>query len=223
LPEDEEGAAPNQGYIAAMALRGGGVVRIPADVPLGDNEEVQVHWQGFGSTGQYLAEQADPDNPRQFSIPSAAVPANMGKRLDVFYTIDRPGQPQATSKVYDLRVVPLPKTSFTTVQCAHVDQGRLRLSLVPPEGALLTLRRWTFMAPGQQLTLTAESSTNETVLQSFPVTEQHLTAGHVTAYLRKGFLETLGTGVALTLKVWVSFDEGHSRIEFPSLALVLST
>lgn len=220
LPEDDEGAAPNQGYIAAMALRGGAVVQIP--IELGGNDKVQVHWQGFGSTGQYIAEQACPDDPRRFSIPSTAVPANMGKRLDVFYTITRPGELQATSKVYDLRVVPLSGSNFTTVQCAHVDGDQLRLSQVPQEGALLTLRIWTFMAPGQLVTITADSASDENVLQDFPVTAAHVTARQLTTYVSHSYLASLAVGARLTLKVWVSFDEGHSRIEFPDLRLFIA-
>lgn len=219
LPEPDS-SAPNQGYIDARFLRGGGVVRIPLDVGLGDNDQAQVHWQGYGTSGHYIAEHADPDDPHKFAIPSAAVPANMGKRLNVLYTITRPDQPLATSKPFDLRVVPL--ENFPTVQCAHVDLNQLQLGLVPSEGALLTLLSWTFMAAKQTLNIRAESSKNLDVLKGFVVTGQHVTDKKVTAYLSREYLASLTLGARLTIKVGVSFDEGHSYTAFPALQLIMA-
>lgn len=221
LPEPND-PLPGRGYIEAVLLHSGGKVRIPADVALEPNDQVQVHWQGFGSSGDYIASEPDASNPRQFSIPAAAVPANMGKRLDVVYRVTRPGQPQATSRPFDLRVVEVPRQRFHTLQCACVSAGKLILACVPTAGAQLTLERWIFMAPGQLVSIRAESRENETVLENEPVTEAHLQAGKFLATLSHDYLHRLGAGERLNLRVWVSFDDGHSRIEFPGLNLVTS-
>lgn len=218
LPELND-PQPGRGYIEAMLLRSGAKVRIANEVELDAGDQVQVHWQGFGSTGDYLAEQADASDPRQFSIPASAVPANMGKRLNVLYRVSRVGQPQATSRPFDLRVVAVPRTQFSTVQCACVSSGQLSLACVPAAGVQVTLNRWMFMAPGQQVTILAESSRNETVLDAAVVTDAHLQAGKVLATLSRAYLLGLGSGARLTLRVQVSFDEGHSELEFPSLVL----
>lgn len=221
LPELDD-PQPGRGYIEAELLREGAKVRIPNDVELGADDQVLVHWQGFGSSGDYIARESDAGNPRQFSIPAAAVPANMGKRLDVVYRVTRPGQPQATSRPFDLRVVQVPRQRFRTVQCACVSAGRLMLACVPATGVLLTLERWVFMAPGQLVTIRAESTRNEAVLDDEPVTEAHLLDGKVLATLSHGYLQGLGSGAHLTVRVWVSFDDGHSRVEFPTLNLLTS-
>ncbi|MFH7468103.1 hypothetical protein [Pseudomonas syringae group genomosp. 7] len=48
-----------------------------------DGETVEVHWQGLGTSGHYIANVSDPNDDRLFLIPASAVPANMDKRVNV--------------------------------------------------------------------------------------------------------------------------------------------
>ncbi|WP_449116812.1 hypothetical protein [Pseudomonas viridiflava] len=214
---------PGQGYIDAFMLRAGAKVLIPEEAGLSTDDVVEVHWQGQGETGSWITNEADPGNLLQFSIPPSAVPANMGKRLTVIYTVARPGEPKATSRPFDLRIVPLPVAQLSTVQCACVDAGTLRLSCVPDTGAEVTLNRWMFMAERQLVTIRAESSVSHVVLEDEPVTSAHLDDGKVTGILSRAFLESLGEGTHLSLKVRVSFDDGYSYTEFPTVELTMAT
>jgi len=213
---------PGQGYINADLLRAGAQVLIPEEAGLSADDVIEVHWQGFGETGCWIATEADPDNLFQFSVPPSAVPANIGKRLNVIYTVARPEEPQATSQPFDLRIVPLPVAQLSTVQCACVDAGALRLSCVPATGADITLNRWMFMAEHQLVTIRVESSVSRVVLEDEPVTSAHLDDGKVTGSLSRAYLESLGEGTRLSLKVRVSFDEGYSYTEFPSVELTMA-
>jgi len=221
LPEPVD-PLPNQGFIGADDLRAGAQVSIPVEVELGLSDTVEVHWQGHGSSGSHVAASAEPGDPRTFVIPPAAVPANMGKRVQVFYTVKRPGESLATSIAFDLRIVPLPKDRFSTIQSQCVNVGKLLLSCVPASGLELTLNRWMFMAPGQLLTIKVESSANTGVLENFPIEEQHVTANKVVATLSRDYLQRLAEGARVTFKVAVSFDDGICQTDFPDLPLILA-
>ncbi|RMV69148.1 hypothetical protein ALP05_03231 [Pseudomonas caricapapayae] len=214
--------APAQGYIDALSLRAGARVMIPASVELIDGDTVEVHWQGFGTSGHYIANVSDPNDERLFLIPASAVPANMDKRVNVLYRINRSAKTLITSEVFSLRIRPLPTHSYPTVQCSCTDIGKLLLNCVPESGAVVTLGKWIFMAPGQRLTIEASSWTSERLLSDFPITQTHIDQGKVTATLSKSFLTQLGDGAPLTLNVSVSFDEGNSLTTFPALPLLLA-
>jgi opacity protein-like surface antigen len=217
----EEAPGPSQGFIEAEGLVRGAVIKVPQEVMLGDNDKVQVHWDGYGTSGHSIVTEPEANDRRTFVIDPAAVPANMGKRLNVFYQVTRPGEAVATSRPFDLRVIAVPPARFRTIQCAQASLGNLPLSQVPVTGADFTLERWMFMAPGQLLTIRAESSTNIYLLENFLITEAHLTAGKVEAKLGLEYLQKLGSGARLTIEVSVSFDEGNSQTAFPSISLTV--
>jgi len=218
---EEEAPGPSQGFIEAEGLGRGVNINIPQEVLLGDDDKVQVHWDGYGTTGHSIVTEPQANDRRTFVIDPAAVPANMGKRLNVFYQVTRPGEAVATSRAFDLRVITVPPARFRTIQCAQASLGNLPLSQVPVTGADFTLERWMFMAPGQLLTLQAKSSTNIYFLENFPITSAHLTAGKVEATLGLEYLQKLGSGAHLTIEVSVSFDEGNSQTAFPTVPLTL--
>ncbi|MCF5806348.1 hypothetical protein [Pseudomonas tremae] len=213
---------PSQGYISAMSLRAGARVRIPPSEELMDGDTVEVQWQGFGTSGQYVTSVSEPEDERLFLIPASAVPANMGKHVNVLYRINRPGKTLITSEVFILLITPLPTHNYTTVQCSCTDIGRLLLNCVPESGAVVTLRKWVFMAPGQRVTIEANSGTSEWPLSDFPITQTHIDQGQITATLSKSFLTQLGVGARLILNVSVSFDDGNSFTRFPAVSLVLA-
>lgn len=217
----EEPPGPSQGFIEAEGLVRGVVIKIPQEVLLGDNDKVQVHWDGYGDSGYSIVTEPEANDRRTFVIDAAAVPANMGKRLNVFYQVTRPGEAAATSMPFDLRVITVPPARFRTIQCEQASLGNLPLSQVPVGGADFTLDRWMFMAPGQLLAVQAKSSTNTYVLEHFPIAASHLTAGKVEATLGLDYLQELGPGARLTIEVSVSFDEGHSQTAFPFVSLTV--
>lgn len=218
----EEAPGPSQGFIEAEGLARGGVnIKIPQEVLLGDDDKVQVHWDGYGTTGHSIVTEPQANDRRTFVIDPAAVPANMGKRLNVFYQVTRPDEAAATSKPFDLRVITVPQGRFSTIQCEQASLNNLPLNKVPVTGADFTLVRWIFMAPGQLLTVQAKSSTNIYLLENFLITAAHLTAGKVEAKLSLEYLQKLGAGAELKIEVSVSFDEGNSQTTFPTAPLTV--
>lgn len=221
--EAEDGGVPNRGFIEAQSLVAGGEIRIAPDpeVDLGTAERIEVRWKGFGTSGYYTTAEPMAGYPLRFKIPSSAIPANMGKRLDVDYLVKLPGRPVATSKVYDLRVISIPRSNFRTLQCAAAPAGKLPLANVPEHGVEFELPRWVFMAADQRVTILASQpgSPTEYLLRGFVVRADQVTAGKVLATLSRNYLLGVGVGARLTLSVEVSFDEGSSYLEFPSIAI----
>lgn len=221
--ESEDGGMPNRGFIRAQELVAGAEVRIVPDpeVDLTSAERIEVRWKGFGVSGYYTTAEPMTGSPLRFDIPSSAVPANMGKRLDIDYQVKLPGQPLATSKAYDLRVIPIPQSNFRTLKCALAPEGKLRLANVPNSGVEFELARWVFMAAGQHVTIQASQpgSAAEYLLKEFEVRPDQLAAGKVMATLSRDYLVGVGVGARLTVAVEVSFDEGNAYLDFPSIAI----
>ena len=94
----------------------------------------------------------------------------------------------------------------------------MSLAQIPPEGASVTLRAWPFAAVGQQISIIVEGleNTSETtikyqVLDRHVVTEAQAIAGIVEgqALIAKAeFLSRIRLGRHLTVKAYVSFDNG---------------
>ncbi|QHF03970.1 hypothetical protein N015_16740 [Pseudomonas asturiensis] len=218
-----------QGHIFAETLAGGVTVRIPEEADFGPDDQVQMHWDGHGSTGSFIAEPSDSD-PKQFFIPAAAVPANMGKRVDVYYKVTPAGELPGTSRVYDLEVRGI-KTGWPTIQIMRpkVTDGKISLARVPEEGAGLDLEAWMYMAQGQRVRIRASGFVNGQT-QRFdlrtgaaePVTAAELTAKIVPVIFPKVFLAQLdklseSSPSVNDVTVEVSFDDGTSYVVFPRI------
>jgi hypothetical protein len=216
-----------KGFLLARSTLGGVYIMLPNDAVIGADDKVQMHWEGYGNTGRYIADPTVGD-PQRFYIPPQAVPANLGKRLDVSYRVTPPGEAPYKSVVFDLLVKDI-DSGLPTIQCPDAPGGWLSLVRVLPEGVGFTLGSWMFMAEGQRVRVKAtgfkKDGTEETIYlregSDEPVTKTEYDAGTLYSNLQRAFLENLALDVQFDVIVETSFDEGDSYKKFPTLPVTL--
>ncbi len=218
-----------KGYIFASQMETGVTIRIPKEAVIGEDSTVQMYWDGYGSTGSFIADPS-PDDPRLFLIPPTAVPANMGKRLAVYYKVVSATQ-SGTSKVFDLEVR-AEDFGWPYIQIIRprATDGRLSLAEVPPEGAGLDLASWVYMAPGQRVRIKATGLLKSGLEQTVglrtgaaePLSEAEYDAKKVSVIIPRDFLESLQRDSQTnTVTVEVSFDEGAHYTQFPAIGFTV--
>ncbi|MBI6926868.1 hypothetical protein JET66_19700 [Pseudomonas putida] len=221
----ERGDEANQGTVSPEQIRWGARVRVPQAAETNEGE-VWMHWDGHASTGKVIIEQADPADPRLFHIPAAAIPANLGKRLNVYYSLHLPDQNPYYSPAFDLKVANYATSRFPVIQ-GHRDElidGKLSLAALKGDHAHFTLDAWPFMAPGQRLTISVAGvakagggALQHVMRDAQPVRDEEYDQGNVKAELPKVFLQRLALNSVLRVSVQVSFDDGESFKPFPQL------
>jgi len=223
---------PHQGTVQPRDLNGGAEVRIPADAELGEGElpapQVSMHWEGHGSTGSVIVPQPVSGDRRLFKVPRTAIAANMGRRLEVYYTVARTGESPRTSQKFDLKVADYGQQSYPLIQVQGVENEQLSLGKVPSGGARCTLEAWPFMAEGHQLVIKAEGepksrkSDGHTLRPALPgVSDDEYYDGLVEAHLPKAFLQRLQLNRKFRLTVSASFDDGETWRDFRSVDIEL--
>lgn len=223
---------PHQGTVHPSNLNGGAEVRIPADAELGEGElpapQVSLHWEGHGSTGSVIVPQPVSGDLRLFRVPRTAIAANLGRRLDVYYTVTKTGELPRSSQKFDLKVADYGQQRYPLIQVAGVENEQLSLRRVPSGGALCSLGAWPFMAEGQLLGIEAEGapksrkSAKHTLRpRSTEVSDDEYYDGRVEAHLPKAFLQGLQLNRKFRLTVSASFDDGETWRDFRSVDIEL--
>ncbi|CAI8909217.1 BIG2 domain-containing protein [Pseudomonas sp. IT-P258] len=190
----------------------GAYITIPAAATIVDGDEVTAHWKGFGATGSYETTVHSQLNPMKFRVPPEVLPANFGKTVEVTYQVA--GQDAEPPLQLFIRNI----TSHSGIECDKAQIGSpatLSLSDIPPEGALLSVETWMFISTEQivRLWLTAPGITGRDIIAAREVKPEE-TAGGVKARLLRADLADIAINDTLTLRVSVSFDSGHSTINF---------
>ncbi|MET3454920.1 MULTISPECIES: hypothetical protein [Pseudomonas] len=190
----------------------GAYITIPSAATIGDDDVVIAHWKGFGTSGSYDAQEAEPSNPLKFKVPSTVLPPNFGKTVEVTYSVSgQEAQPPLQLYIREL-------ASHPDITCEGAQVGSpatLKLSDIPPGGALLSLSRWSFISTEQtvRLWLTASSVTERDIIPLRPVLPAETSTG-VTARLMTTHLTGIAANSVFTLRASVSFDGGHSTVVF---------
>ncbi|WNW10760.1 hypothetical protein RRX38_06185 [Pseudomonas sp. DTU_2021_1001937_2_SI_NGA_ILE_001] len=227
-PEDPVDGVP-RGYLFAINITGGVFIRVPDDAQVGPDDDLEMHWQGHGSTGSVVVTEPMIGTPRRFFVPPAAIPANMGQRLDVFYRVTPAGQEPAQSSVFDLKICGM-TSGWPAIQVRSPAQSRpLSLAQVPEAGALLALSAWPYMAVRQLVRVSVQGVTaaGQQVQELLrwdddePVTEDEYQAGELLVILSRPFLQGLALGQPFILSVGTSFDDGTHYISFPDVSIQL--
>ncbi|WP_082304587.1 hypothetical protein [Pseudomonas amygdali] len=218
-----------KGYIYASLLQNGVKIRIPDDAFIGDDSTVQMHWEGNTSTGSFIADPS-PDDPRLFIIPSTAVPANMGKWVEVYYKVVSLSQ-SGTSPVFKLEVRGLVGVwPVIQIMRPRITDTLLYLDLVPSEGAGLDLASWPYMAPGQRVRIKAIGLSQSGSPQAVglrtgaaePLSEAEYQSRQVSVIIPRDFLESLQRKTLTnTVTVEDSFDDGATYTQFPSINFIV--
>lgn len=201
--------------------RAGATVVIPQDAVLDPGDVLSVQWAAPGVEGAFLATVADVTGKR-FTIPENYIAQHMGKHIPVYYLVDT--TPAQKSVEHDLTVAVMDSSRWRTIQCTRPQGVGTRLSLGAVDTfATFQLDRWTFMAPGQRVTITLSGSgQSQVVLNDYPLVPNDVSEGAVAVNVQKTVLQGFTVNQALNVLVKVSFDGGASTVNFPSLNLTLT-
>lgn len=224
----EGGAGEHKGFLLASAARSGVYVQVPESVSLETGDQLEVHWQGDPAGGQHIATSpADISDVKRFLIPPTAVAANMGgeeKRFEVFYRFTPLNDNLHDSRPFLLRIEPLPKSEYPTIQWGEENRPigpTLSLGDVPASGQEVFLRKWSFMAQGQLLTIEATGvaqaggEARSIVRDAMPVTAAEALAQKISSgRVPRTFLSSLKMHTPMTLMARVSFDGGKTLTYF---------
>ncbi len=148
----------------------------------------------------------------KFKVPSTVLPPNFGKTVEVTYSVSgQEAQPPLQLYIREL-------ASHPDITCEGAQVGSpatLKLSDIPPGGALLSLSRWSFISTEQtiRLWLTASGIAERDVIPLRPVLSAETSTG-VTARLMTTHLTGIAANSVFTLRASVSFDGGHSTVVF---------
>lgn len=194
-------------------------VSIPAEVTV--SEVFAINQLGI----RYEANPIGSTNKR-FQFTRDMVSANLGQRLDIYYSHTLGDGKIEYSKAYDLGIEN--HDAFQTISCPMAKDGRLSLERVPGQGARLELGGWDFLAANQPVRIDAVGKAKEggqlrveKLRDDVRLTAEEAAAYRVEAFLPRHFLEGLALDEDLRVRVAVSFDEGRSFKTFPALVLTL--
>lgn len=219
----------NRGFIEARYLLAGVNIAVPDEAAIGASDTIKMHWEGYGDIGSDIA---DPiaGYPRKFQIKRTAVPANMGRRVKVFYKVSPPGEAATPSAIYDLEV----RSTTAGWPALQIEKPvlinkQLSLATVPAGGVECLLQSWMFMAQGQRLRIRVFGllpDGQEQMLNIRPgdqelVTEDEYATGKVWSIIPRPFLAGLRLDETLRIDVETSFDLGDSYVTFPRLEITL--
>jgi len=215
-PEVPDPDIEDYGYVLPIRLIQGAYVNVPASSETG-GAKVTVHWDGFGTTGKYSTNAPTVGNNLRYFIPTMAVPANLGKRLKVYYDVELPGRAVQRSPIYGLKINDLESSSFGPIQCPEAPNGVLSLARVSDAVTfVLTSDSWLFFAQGQivRVRVTGKSQAGqpslppEVIRDDEPVSEDEWYDGQLIMRLSRHFLDKIELNTHIQVSVWVSFDEG---------------
>lgn len=213
-----------KGYLPGRSTTGGVEIDIPQDAVIGAGDKVQMVWDGF-KPGGYVVADATVGNPRKFKILAEYVPANLGKRLFVYYQVTPPGETADNSWRFDLRIEDL-ASGWPTVQITVPPGSSSTVSLrAVTDAVTFRVGSWMFMAAKQLIRISVTglntSGTKETINLregSEEVTEDEYYDGKVEARLQRTFLSKLKLNEKFDVLVEASFDGGASYKKFPMIS-----
>ncbi|MNN52171.1 hypothetical protein D3C81_1668540 [compost metagenome] len=154
------------------------------------------------------------------------MPANLGKRLYVFYEVTPPGEDVYKSRRFDLHIRDM-VSGWPTVQIISPPSPSNIVSLKTVTDAVtFRLRSWTFMAEGQRVRITATGVLQAGGQETFDLrkgdaevlSRDEYYAGEIEAKLPRAFLATLSLNRQFDVAVTISFDGGETYKQFPRIS-----
>jgi hypothetical protein len=223
--EDDE----YKGYLLGRSTTSGITIDLP-EAAIGVNDRVQMVFDGFKPEGYYIA---DPivGNPKRFQIPKQYVPANLGKRLNVFYEVTPPGEKVYKSRPFDLHIWDM-DGGWPIIQIISPPSSNNTVSLKTVTDAVtFRLRSWTFIAVGQRVRIVARGVLQTGAEETFNLregatevlTEDEYYAGQIEAKLPRAFLARLKPNLQFNVTVAISFDGGTNYKQLPMITQGPST
>jgi|GEM_PF-614178 len=217
-PEQPDPEIEQYGFIKPIRLITGAFVQIPVDTETGGGK-VTMCWDGYGERGKYSTATPVIGNNLRYAIPASVVPANLGRRVKVYYTVERPGGTAQRSLIYGLKIEDWESSDFEPVQCPDAPDGKLSLQAVRGEVTFtLSSDSWRLFDEGQivRVWVTGQPKPEhsplpaEVIRDSVAVSEDEYYEGQLIMKLSKGYLEKLQEGSVFEVYASVSFDAGDS-------------
>ncbi|MDR3662638.1 MAG: hypothetical protein P4L86_20045, partial [Mycobacterium sp.] len=191
-------------------------------------DSIQAYWRGTPGNGSPTLE-AKPGSAEgsvDFAVPVTAVSANIGKRVEVGYSVTRQGI-AAPSKVLPLDILPI---AHEQLQPPFVREAadNLLLDLNTFAGAAhIEVRKWPHIQVGQRIWLRIEGTRDDGRPFSFTLwnaEEVSTVADLVEGLLPRAQLDQLRDLSGLTFTFKVAFDgssDESSALTFPRLSLTV--
>ncbi|WP_434656388.1 hypothetical protein J3P96_07680 [Pseudomonas sp. R3-56] len=188
----------------------------------GPEDLVQVHWEGYGTGGKYIA--TVPMSGRTYNILPQFIPSNLGKAVRVYYTVQQSGEPAAVpSEVFTVRILPIEKDRYLTIQSkqAQMYNGTIYVSRIPSEGELFTLPSWLYMREGQIVNahIHGKNSAGDTlvvaILEQYPVTAADVTNRKIEKGLAQSSFSAFQPG-AVNVQVKIVYEPGAETLFSPA-------
>ncbi|AXP04718.1 hypothetical protein DZG01_17775 [Pseudomonas fluorescens] len=174
---DPDDPVPGEGVLDVLLLSASGVtIDIDPQANYGPDDEVNVYWDGYGTSGKYIALAPVTPGGRTYNIPPEHIPANLGRAVPVYYTVLQDGDPgPVSSQVFTVRVLPIEKTRYPTIQSAQAQQtnGTIHLSRIGSGGELFTLPGWPYIRAGQIVNAVINGKGNDDLPRTVPIFENH--------------------------------------------------
>jgi hypothetical protein len=225
IPDDAD--EEYKGYLLARTITNGAYCKVPPDAVVGSGDKVQMVWYGHANGGRYIADPTVGD-PKRFQIPKQHMPANLGKRLPVYYLVTLPGETKSyKSRSYNLEIKDM-ESGWPTIQIKSPPAPGNKVSLATVTTVVnVELASWTFMAEGQRVRVIAKGLLQAGGEASFNlregdaqevVTEEEYYAGKLSANLPRAFLASLKLNEQFDVIVETSFDGGETYKAFPRIS-----
>jgi hypothetical protein len=206
----------------------GVMIDVPPEANIAEGDSVTMHWKGFGAPVEVA--NPVPGHSRKFNVPAHAIPANMNRVVEIYYSVrtkDAPvDAPASLSKPYFLKVLEIPQGKLGVIECDKVTIGNpslLKRSDVPPQGVQIKFRpvTWIYIAEVQEIRmwLTAPN-VEEPIIAPRKVTLDEVTGG-VRGTLLPIHLQSIADGTNFSIRFSVSFNGGETHTPFRSLPLQL--
>ncbi|WP_248796673.1 Ig-like domain-containing protein [Pseudomonas sp. MWU13-2105] len=192
------------------------------------HDSIQAYWRGTPGNGTPMLE-AKPGSAEgsvDFAVPVTAVSANIGKRVEVGYSVTRQGI-AAPSKVLPLDILPI---AHEQLQPPFVREApdNLLLDLNTFAGAAhIEVRKWPHIQVGQRIWLRIEGTLDNGRPYSFTLwnaEEVSMVADLVEGLLPRAQLDQLRDLSGLTFTFKVAFDgssDESGALTFPRLSLTV--
>ncbi|WP_095157117.1 hypothetical protein [Pseudomonas sp. Irchel 3E13] len=216
---------PGEGVLDPKNTTSGVTARVPAQQDDISGAALTLHWSGFGAHGSFQTSTASSPDGLDFKIPASAIPANMGRQVEVYYSVKWPtGEPEV-SATYLLTVQKLATTTMMLLSCQQAGSGSLSLASTP-QGANLSMAPWPYkpLTDGMRINLWVTGLDKQNQAIRFDLLKGQVVpknASPVTAVLPRADLLKLQVNKVFATRVAVSFDDGESYLDFRPLDLNL--
>lgn len=214
------------GTLAPVNATSGVTVKVPVQDDDISGAILTAHWKGYGEHGSFQSSTPVPGKPQEFKVPSSAIPTNMGRTVEVWYSLQWPGSEPEHSAVYNVAVEKLIAMELPLITCPQSVDRKLSLSALSESGANLSQPPWAFKAVTQDMRINLWIDGADH--QNKPITREVLKEQAVpmdntpvAAMLKKSVLQELRLDGVFAIRVAVSFDGGETYLNFRNLDLTL--